>query len=481
MALTGLKIQKLLPKTNCKECGSNTCLAFAMKLAARKADLSLCPYASDEAKKILGAASEPPVRKIELGKEGDLLLGEDTVLYRHEKTFVHQTAIAVNVNNDDPPEQVDRILESIRDYQLERVGKILTIDMVSITQRKHRGDIPGTDHSGTDPSDIEFSGISHKDPFVSLVERAHAVTGKPLVIRSHDVRSLQEAAKAVSGTRSVLVLDPVQGSCQDPQRQAPGPGEFDRLRETAIEHDHVLALNAESLDELVQLSGTMKESSFHKYVLIFTTHGLAEQFHSNSIARTAALKDNFRVLGFPYLRFLESGDILEDTVIASTEITKYGGIIVFPSFEPAQLSTLLTLRLNIYTDPQRPIQVEPDIYPIGEPGPDSPVFVTTNFSLTYFIVSGEIENSGISAWLVVPECEGMSVLTAWAAGKFTASTIAKFVKESGFEEKVKTREMVIPGYVAQISGELEENLPGWKIIVGPQEAADIESFVSTLK
>jgi acetyl-CoA decarbonylase/synthase complex subunit gamma len=164
-------------------------------------------------------------------------------------------------------------------------------------------------------------------------------------------------------------------------------------------------------------------------------------------------------------------------VQAVTEINKYGGVCVLPAFDPAMLATLMTLRLNIFTDPQSPIQVEPKIYPVGEPTPESPVFLTTNFSLTYFLVSGEIENGGISAWLAVPECEGMSVLTAWAAGKFSPASVAKFVKETGLEEQVKSRVMVIPGYVAQMSGELEENLPGWKILIGPQEAADIEGFI----
>jgi acetyl-CoA decarbonylase/synthase complex subunit gamma len=164
--------------------------------------------------------------------------------------------------------------------------------------------------------------------------------------------------------------------------------------------------------------------------------------------------------------------------LAVTEIDKYGGICVLPSFDAAQLASLMTLRMNIYTDPQKPIQVEPNVYPVGDPGPDSPVFLTTNFSLTYFIVSGEIENSGTSAWLVVPECEGMSVLTAWAAGKLSGESVARFIKEVGLEQRIKRREIVIPGYVSQISGELEEGLPGWKVLVGPQEAADIESFVN---
>ncbi len=170
---------------------------------------------------------------------------------------------------------------------------------------------------------------------------------------------------------------------------------------------------------------------------------------------------------------------MDKTVDALTEITRYGGVTVLPSFDPAQLAALLTLRLNIFTDPQKPIQVEPGVYPIGEPTPASAVFVTTNFSLTYFIVSGEIENCGISAWLVVPECEGMSVLTAWAAGKFSAASISSFIKESGFEGQVKTRTIVIPGYVSGISGELEDSLPGWRVIVGPEEASDLEGFIKT--
>jgi len=167
-------------------------------------------------------------------------------------------------------------------------------------------------------------------------------------------------------------------------------------------------------------------------------------------------------------------------VEAVTEINKYGGVCVLPSFDPAQLVALMTLRLNIYTDPQKPIQVEPKIYAVGEPDRNSPVFVTTNFSLTYFILSGEIENSGISAWLVIPECEGLSVLTAWAAGKFSGGMIAKSIKDFGLEDMVDTREIIIPGFVSQISGELEEGLPGWKVMVGPQEAIDIESYVKTV-
>ena len=213
----------------------------------------------------------------------------------------------------------------------------------------------------------------------------------------------------------------------------------------------------------------------------FSGHSQAEQFQTNSAVRRAALRDDVKPLGYPFLRFIDEGsDLLTTAAAVITEIDKFGGVCVLPLFDPALAAMLLTLRQNIYTDPQKPIRVEPKVYPIGEPGPASPVFVTTNFSLTYFTVSGEIENSGASGWLVVPECEGMSVLTAWAAGKFSGASIAKFVKETGLEDRVTTREIVIPGHVAQISGELQENLPGWKVLVGPPDAADIESFVKTV-
>jgi acetyl-CoA decarbonylase/synthase complex subunit gamma len=277
------------------------------------------------------------------------------------------------------------------------------------------------------------------------------------------VEALTEAAAAVKGSGSVLA--------------AATPETADALVPAARDNGHALAITAPSLDELVVLAAKLKAGGFNNLVLQFETHSLAEQFQTSSIARRAALRDNHRPLGYPSLHIVGNGGLLGEATEAITQICKYGGICVLPALDPALMAALMTLRLNIYTDPQKPIQVEPKVYPIGEPTPDSPVFVTTNFSLTYFIVSGEIENSGASAWLVVPDCEGLSVLTAWAAGKFSGATIAKFVKDIGLEQHVHTRQMVIPGYVAQISGELEENLPGWQVLVGPQEAGDLESFI----
>jgi len=440
MALTGLQIQKLLPKTNCKECGVNTCLAFAMKLAARKAEIGDCPYASEEAIQVLSEAYEPPVKGVQLGEDRERRLGEETVLYRHEKTFVNQTLLAINVNDTDDPASVDATLQAVKDYTIERVGETIDLDLVAVT---HRGE--------------------STDAFVELAEKAWSEVGKALVIRSSDPEALRAAAIRVKGSRSVLA--------------SATPESADELVEVAKDNDHALALSAPDLDQLVETARRLREGGFNDLILQFETSSLAERFQTNTIARRAALKANYRPMGSPFLRFIDADDPVTGTVDAVTEIAKFGGICVLPTFDPAQIASLITLRLNIYTDPQKPIQVEPKIYPIGEPTKESPVFVTTNFSLTYFIVGGEIENSGLNAWLVVPECEGMSVLTAWAAGKFSGASVAKFCKEAGLEEQVTSRDIVIPGYVAQISGELEENLPGWNVMVGPQEASDIESFI----
>ena len=321
-----------------------------------------------------------------------------------------------------------------------RVGETLVVDMVAVTQK-------GNDAAA----------------FAALAKKAWEMVKRPLVLRAASVEALKVAAEAVKGSGSVLA--------------SATPETAVALAVIAKENGHALALTAPSLNELVVAAAEMKAGGFNDLVLQFQTYSLAEQFQTNVIARRTAIKDQYKPLGYPSLRFIEATGLLEGAVEAITEICKYGGICVLPALDPALISAMMTLRMNLYTDPQKPIQVEPKVYPIGEPTATSPVFVTTNFSLTYFIVSGEIENSGTSAWLVVPECEGMSVLTAWAAGKFSGAGIGKFIKEIGLENQVQTRQIVIPGYVAQISGELEESLPGWKVLVGPQEAADLESFI----
>lgn len=441
MALTGLDIFKLLPKTNCGECGVPTCMAFAMKLAAKNAELSACPYASEEAVNKIGAASRPPIRLVKIGPaDAEVVLGNETVMFRHEKTFVHPVAFAIAFSDQQQPIDLLHQSAEVREYCLERVGEELRLDLVVI-----------------DNSSGEV------EPFVAAIKALAAGTGRGLVLKSDNPAALEAGLQQLEGQRPLI--------------HAATPENAEELAALALKYQAPLAARADSLDELAALTTKLAALGVQDIVLDTSADNVAATLQLNTLARKAALRSSFTPLGYPVINFTTESDLPSLVADASTLICKYSSILVIDTLAYQALLPLMMLRQNIYTDPQKPIQVEPKIYPIGEPDENSPVLVTTNFSLTYFIVSGEIENSGISAHLVIVECEGMSVLTSWAAGKFSGEKIAAFIKASGLEEQVKTRRLIIPGYVAQISGELEESLKGWEIVVGPQEAADLAPFL----
>jgi acetyl-CoA decarbonylase/synthase complex subunit gamma len=439
--LTGLQIQKLLPGTNCKKCGVNTCLAFAMKLAAKNADLSECPDVSEEAQAILGAAAAPPIRTVSIGAGDEAVsVGGETVMFRHEKTFANPTAIGCALDDAMASAEIERRVRAAAAYRLERVGQELRLDLLSVACR---------------------SGDAER--FLATLDQVASLWERGIVVQSDEPALLRRAAQRLAG-RKPLLASASSGSAAE-------------LGEVAKATGSALAVAADNMDDLVAGVEALESIDFRDIFLELRADSLCEHLQNNIIMRRGALKAGLKTLGYPTLKVVQTGNAFDDAVEAGLEIAKYGGVVVLPEFDPATLVSLLTMRQNLYTDPQKPVQVEPAIYPVGEPDATSPVFVTTNFSLTYFIVSGEIENAGISAWLVVPECEGMSVLTAWAAGKFGGEQIGAFAKEAGLEQRTGSRKIVIPGHVARISGELEEAMPGWQVIVGPAEAADLERFV----
>ena len=443
MALSGLGIFKLLPKTNCGDCGVPTCMAFAMKLAQKKAELGECPHASDEAKSTLGAASEPPIRLIKIGGANALEIGNETVMFRHDKTFYHQTGIAIELRTSEDRGDIKKKISDIDNYRVERVGEELSVDLFFIRHdSEHRNDFPET------------------------IEAVQQQSSKGLILDCSDKDILEEGLKLCKDNRPSILL-----------RQTASDEDF----ELAKSYTTSLILTADSLDALENQAEKGRAAGVFDLILNLEEKNLGRQLQDNTILRRSALRNNFKPFGFPLFSYIKRDSLYDSLAAASALLCKYDSIIVLPEYSKALLYALFTLRQNIYTDPQKPIQVDPKIYAIGEPTPESPVFVTTNFSLTYFMVSGEIENSGISAHLVITDVEGQSVLTAWAAGKFVGETIAKFIKEIGLEDQVKTRKIVIPGFVSQISGDLEENLPGWEVIVGPQEASDIPSFVKNVQ
>ena len=445
MALTGIQIFKLLPKTNCKECGVPTCLAFAMNLASGKAELDSCPYVSDEAREQLSEASAPPIRPVAIGKGVRAATsGGETVQYRHEKTFYNPTLLAATVGSDIAEADLETKLKTWNAFQFERVGLNLRPELIVLKD------------AGGD-----------SDAFAKTAKKIAETSEFNLVLMTEDAGVMKAGIEAC-GFKKPLMYAATAANVDD----------FGAL---AKENNLPLAVKADSVEGLIPLTEKLNEAGLKDLVLDPGSREI-KQAHQDQIAlRRAALKDGNRALGFPTITFpCEMASNLDmETLIAGTFVAKYGGIAVLSDFSGESLFPLLLERLNIYTDPQRPMTVTEGIYEVNNPDENSPVLVTTNFALTYFIVSGEIEGSRVPAWLLIKDSEGLSVMTAWAAGKFAGDDVGMFVKKCGIADKVKHQKLIIPGYAAAIAGDVEEELPGWTITVGPREAAHIPGFLKT--
>jgi acetyl-CoA decarbonylase/synthase complex subunit gamma len=441
MALSGIQIFKMMPKKNCGECGVPTCLAFAMNLAAGKAELDACPYVSDEAKEALASASAPPIRTVEIGTgEAAVKAGGETVLYRHEKTFNNPTALGCLISTAEDDSQVDAKLNAFKELKYERVGLTLKPELVAV---KDEGD------SGR---------------FAQLAKKA-SDAGAAVILMSDNIDSFKAALAEVGESRPLLY--------------AATEANIDDLSALAKEHNCPITVKAGKVGDVARLSAKLAEQGFKDIVLDSGARDMSQLLRDNVMIRRLALEKLYRPLGFPTIVFpCEMADNpVDEAIVAGTAISKYGGIAILSDFRGEVLFPLLLQRLNIFTDPQRPMTTEQGIYPINNPSEDSPVLITSNFSLTYFIVSGEIESSRVPSWLLILNTDGLSVLTAWAAGKFVGDLIGPFVKKSGIEDKTKTRTLVIPGAASVISGDLEEELPDWQIAIGPREGAHIPAYL----
>ncbi|MGI5939339.1 MAG: acetyl-CoA decarbonylase/synthase complex subunit gamma [Thermoleophilia bacterium] len=445
MALSGIQIFKQLPKTNCKDCGYATCMAFALQLAAGRVSLEACPHLAPDVAAALQVAATPPVRKVTLGRpEGPIILGEETVLYRHEKRFEHAPALAFMVDDDLDDTGVARAIAAFREHRFERVGESLSPRMMAV--------------ASTD-----------SDRLLARAKQIAAETDAGLIIVSDRPATLRAVGTELRSVRPLLC-----GAALDI---------FTEVLDVAQELDAPFVVRGESLDELEELGRRTLEAGAEQVLLEPVVATAGDALRAQIFARRAALRSKGSPLGFPVIAFpcRLTADPMLQTVLASALIAKYAGVVVVDPVDPAHTLALLSLAQGLYTDPQKPMMVEAGIYPVGEPGPDSPVMLTTNFSLTYYTVVGEIESSKIPAWLMVMDVEGQSVLTAWAAGKFVADAIGPFVKKSRIEDKVDHRRLIIPGYVANIRDELETELGDWEVVVGVREAADIPRYLRTLR
>ena len=442
MALSGIQIYKLLPKTNCKDCGFPTCLAFAMKLAAKQVELSACPHVSEEAAAELAESAAPPVRLITLKANGhEVKAGNEVVLFRHEKTFYHMPGLFVRVKDDETAADIKAKLAPADAYHVDYVGLDLALDGFAVE-----------------------SATGNGAKFAAAVTAVGEISRKPLVLLSRDPQ-VMAAGLAAAGSNPPLIY-------------AADADNWEAMAELARKHKAALVVSANSLDGLAELTKKIQAKGVEDMVLDPVGANLSRRLALSTQIRRLALKKNFRPLGHPLFVAPTNGeDAVYQSMLAAQGIAKYGGFLVIDHFTPELIYPLLVLRQNIYTDPQKPIQVQPGLYEINDPSPDDPVLVTTNFSITYFSVANEVDGSGRPAWLLVTEAEGMSVLTAWAAGKFDAERIAKDVKRFGVADKVNHKRIVLPGHTAVLSGELEEELPDWEVKVGPREAVDLPAFM----
>lgn len=442
MALTGIEIFKNLPKTNCKECGFPTCLAFAMKLAAKQISLDACPHVSDEVKALLGEASAPPIRLIKVGAgKNELAVGEETVLFRHEKTFVHQPGYALLVNDTSNNEEISAKVAETKAASMERVGQALNFSLIAI--KNESGD---------------------KDKFANAVNQVQSNTDLPLILLSSNADAMQAAVDIAKANKPLIC-----GANED---------NYEAMAQIAKSSQCPLVVSHDGgLDKLNDLSEKVQGLGVKDIVLYPGKPSLGTSISQLTQIRRTALKKAAKGLGFPVLACACSDSIQDELAKASVLTMKYASIIILSSAEVGKMLPLFTLRQNIYTDPQQPLQVEEKVYKIGDATADSPILITTNFSLTYFIVASEIENSKVPTWLLVADAEGMSVLTAWAADKFNATKISKVINSCGIKEKAQNRKLIIPGYVSVLSGEVAEMLPDWEVVVGPREAGNLPAFL----
>lgn len=435
--MTGIEIFKLLPKKNCKECGQATCLAFAMALAAAKTSLDKCPYASDECKETLGGAAAPPIKLVKIGagaKEREL--GDETIIFRHDKSFVHPTSYAIEIDDKDVN---DAVIEKINDLVFERVGQTISVDGFAL--KNASGDA------------------------ATFAKAAEAIAQKgkfALVLMSDDSAAI-DAALAVTAKEKPLIY-------------AASEQNWGAMAELATKHGVPLAVRGHDLQSTSDIvEQIVKQNKDIDLVIDTGAQGLSQQISEMTQTRRLAIKKKYRPFGFPLMAVANGEDAEYNVVLATGYTAKYASLVILKACEKSQILPLLAWRMNLYTDPQKPSQVEPGLHAIGDATPDSPVFVTTNFSLTFYSVEGELSSAKIPLWMIAAPTDGTSVLTAYAAGKFTADNVAAFMKEIDLESKVNTRKIVIPGYVAVMKGGLEEK-SGWSVMVAPSEASGLRAF-----
>jgi acetyl-CoA decarbonylase/synthase complex subunit gamma len=439
MALSGLEIFKLLPKTNCKKCGKPTCLAFAMQLAQKRANLEDCPDVSDEAKNVLAAAAAPPMHLVKFGAgDNKVQTGQETVMFRHEEKFYSPTVLAVTVSDKLGGDDLKKRIETVNSLQFDRVGVHIAVGAIAV---------------------VNDSGSA--ESFASAAAAVKDASSPAMILCSDSPDAI---AAAVAKTADVV---PLIASATAETAEA--------MAKVAKENNCPLAAKAESIEALAELSEKIKAAGVEDIVLCPDGLSPRDQLYNLTRMRVLSLKKVFRPLGYPTLSFVTGSDA-DQMALATSLICKYSGIVVVDTVEPYALLPMLTAVMNVFSDPQKPVQVEPKVYAVGEPDENSPLMFTTNFSLTYYTVESDVEASRVPSYILVVDTEGTSVLTSYSGDKLNEKVVADAITKYDVENMVKHRKLIIPGYVAVMSGKLEE-ATGWEIMVGPRESSMIPKYL----
>jgi acetyl-CoA decarbonylase/synthase complex subunit gamma len=445
MGLSGLEIYKLLPKTNCRKCGFATCLAFAMQLAKKAVGLDKCPYVSQESKKTLEEATLAPIRLVSIGTQGHKLqVGNETVLFRHEEKFYHPTGIGFIIDDALDDEQIRQKLALIGALRFERIGCLLEPDLIALRQRLD------------------------KERFLAALRLILDNSDLALVLMSDDLKTQEQALQLCSARRPLIY--------------AAREDNLSGFAELASRYKVPLVVRSPDIQQVMAMTKELASAGIEDVVLDTGKKALSDKIWDLTSIRRLALKKRQRLLGYPTIAVLEDEEgrsSYQNAMEAAVFIAKYASIVLIPDIERPLALSLLTLRQNIYTDPQKPLQIEPKLYMVGQATKQSPLLVTTNFSLTYYTVLGEVEASKIPSYILTVDTEGMSVLTAWAAEKFTPEKIAQSLDKFALKQTLSHNRLIIPGYVAVMSGDLEEK-SNWQVIVGPKEASGIPVFLKNL-
>ncbi|MBN2442882.1 MAG: acetyl-CoA decarbonylase/synthase complex subunit gamma [Spirochaetales bacterium] len=440
MALTAMQIYKSLPKTNCKDCSLPTCMAFAMQVAAKRKALTECPHISSEAQGSLSEASSPPMKLVTLGTgENSFKTGQETVMFRHEEKFHTPCGIAVKINASLSDDEALGKLKKINNSVFTRVGAELKVSLCA----------------------IYLDGVSDPAARAKLISEKSKV---PLILVSESPETMKKAVAVVKDKKPLLY-----------KATASTIGAF---IEIAADAKVPLAISGSTLEELADLTLQAKEKGITDLVLSFNTEKLGTTLKDITICRRAALKKNFRALGYPVIVDIIAETPEEETVVGSIFAAKYAGIIMIEHCEPWEILPILTTIQDVYTDPQVPNTVEAKLYEIGSPDESSPVMFTTNFSLTYFSVAGEVERSKIPSYIAVVDTEGLGVLNAYAGDKISVEQVVKTIKDQKVAEKVKHRKLIIPGLLPIFRAEIEDTSEWKEVIIGPETAREIPAFLA---